>query len=211
MKIKKRYLVVELIVLFGLLPCVFFFELSLFIKGGTVLCGVAYVIYAAVISKKITRKSLYISSCKPYWKPVAFRLLILILCTTMFMFYFDNETLFVMVRKNPVMWIGISLFYSIFSVYPQEFIYRSFFFMRYEHLFKRKYILIAVNAVIFSLGHVGFRNLLVLVLTLVGGFIFAITYYKTKSLLFTSIEHALYGSWLFTVGMGEMLAFPLPE
>jgi hypothetical protein len=23
-----------------------------------------------------------------------------------------------------------------------------------------------------------------------------------------SIEHAIYGNWLFTVGMGEMLAFP---
>ncbi|MAK35391.1 MAG: CPBP family intramembrane metalloprotease, partial [Flavobacteriaceae bacterium] len=23
-----------------------------------------------------------------------------------------------------------------------------------------------------------------------------------------TIEHALYGNWLFTVGMGQMLAFP---
>jgi hypothetical protein len=23
-----------------------------------------------------------------------------------------------------------------------------------------------------------------------------------------SIEHAIYGNWLFTVGMGQMLAFP---
>jgi hypothetical protein len=25
------------------------------------------------------------------------------------------------------------------------------------------------------------------------------------------MEHALYGNWLFTVGMGEMLAFPGAE
>jgi hypothetical protein len=28
--------------------------------------------------------------------------------------------------------------------------------------------------------------------------------------MLTSIEHAIYGNWLFTIGMGEMLAFPMP-
>jgi hypothetical protein len=44
-----------------------------------------------------------------------------------------------------------------------------------------------------------------------GGGIFAITFFRTRSLLLTSVEHALYGSWLFTLGIGEMLAFPMPE
>lgn len=60
----------------------------------------------------------------------------------------------------------------------------------------------------FSLGHIFFRNTLVLVLTFFGGLLFAITYSKTKSTLLVSIEHAIYGSWLFTVGMGDMLGFP---
>ena len=47
-----------------------------------------------------------------------------------------------------------------------------------------------------------------MVLTFLGGLIFAITYYKTKSTLLVSIEHAIYGCWLFTVGMGDMLGFP---
>jgi membrane protease YdiL (CAAX protease family) len=51
----------------------------------------------------------------------------------------------------------------------------------------------------------------VLCITIIGGVIFAITFLRTRSLLLTSIEHALYGSWLFTAGMGEMLAFPMPQ
>jgi len=45
-------------------------------------------------------------------------------------------------------------------------------------------------------------------LTFIGGVLFAYTYQKTKSTALVAIEHAVYGNWLFTVGMGEMLAFP---
>lgn len=47
-----------------------------------------------------------------------------------------------------------------------------------------------------------------MILTFIGGLLFALTFKKTKSTLLVSIEHAIYGSWLFTVGMGEMLGFP---
>jgi len=47
-----------------------------------------------------------------------------------------------------------------------------------------------------------------MILTFVGGILFALTFQKTKSTLLVSIEHAIYGCWLFTVGMGEMLGFP---
>jgi membrane protease YdiL (CAAX protease family) len=68
-----------------------------------------------------------------------------------------------------------------------------------------------VNAIVFSLAHIFFKNTLVLVLTFIGGLLFAYTFVKTKSTTLVSIEHALYGNWLFTVGMGEMLAFPGQE
>lgn len=47
-----------------------------------------------------------------------------------------------------------------------------------------------------------------MVLTFVGGLLFAFTFQKTKSTLLVTVEHAIYGSWLFTVGMGNMLGFP---
>ena len=40
-------------------------------------------------------------------------------------------------------------------------------------------------------------------LTLVGGWKFAATYRHTRSLWAVSIEHAIYGGILFTVGLGQ--------
>ena len=40
-------------------------------------------------------------------------------------------------------------------------------------------------------------------LTLVGGLLFAYRYTKTGSLLTSCVEHALYGCFLFTVGLGR--------
>ena len=101
-----------------------------------------------------------------------------------------------------------TFYLQFFSVYPQELIYRAFFFQRYKNLFSNDKLFIFVNAVIFSLAHLFFKNTLVIVLTFLGGLLFAITFNKTKSTLLVSIEHAIYGCWLFTVGMGNMLGFP---
>lgn len=118
------------------------------------------------------------------------------------------ERLFYVVLNKPFLWLGISLFYSIFSVYPQEFLYRTFFFTRYETLFTSHWALIGTNALLFSFAHLFFANVLVLLLTLCGGVLFALTYAKTRSLMIVSIEHSMYGLWLYTLGMGKMLAFP---
>ena len=207
----KSYLAGEFIFLFVLIPCLLPFDIPGVIKAGIVLSGIAYVIRTVIKNQLITRKSLYAMSFKTYWKIILFRFIILIISSIIFMYIFNGENLFIVLRKNPVMWLMVSIFYSVVSVYPQEFLYRSFFFNRYGLLFKSPYVIIIVNAMVFCLAHVMFRSLLVLAITLIGGVILSITYYKTRSLLLTSIEHALYGSWLFTVGMGEMLAFPMPE
>jgi hypothetical protein len=42
-----------------------------------------------------------------------------------------------------------------------------------------------------------------MILTFFGGYLFAYTYAKTRSLLLVSIEHALYGCLLYTIGLGR--------
>ena len=49
---------------------------------------------------------------------------------------------------------------------------------------------------------------LVFALTFCGGILFGRTWLKSHSALAVSIEHALYGFWLFTVGLGGYFAFP---
>ncbi|MGZ0014763.1 CPBP family intramembrane glutamic endopeptidase [Yeosuana sp. AK3] len=128
--------------------------------------------------------------------------------TVVFVWFTNKDVFFNVLINKPILWGFIVFVYSVFSVYPQEIIYRTFFFKRYNILFKNKYQLLFINALVFSLAHIFFRNILVLVLTFLGGLLFAFTYKKTNSTLLVTIEHAIYGSWLFTVGMGAMLGFP---
>ena len=211
MNYNKTYLLGELTLLFILIPCVLYFDIPGFIKAGFVLIGIAYVIRTVIKNQLFTRRSYYTLPLKSNWKAIVLKFMLLIIFSTILMYFSDNEKLFIVVKTNPILWLMVSIFYSTVSVYPQEFLYRSFFFSRYGPLFRNPYLLIAINTLVFSFAHIVFKNLFVLVITLIGGVIFAITFFRSRSLLLTSIEHALYGSWLFTVGMGEMLAFPMPE
>jgi membrane protease YdiL (CAAX protease family) len=91
----------------------------------------------------------------------------------------------------------------VLSVYPQGLVYRAFFFERYRSLFPNPAVLIAMSAVAFSFAHIIFRNPIAVGFTLIGGFLFAWRYGETRSLFTSSFEHALYGCWMFTVGLGD--------
>jgi membrane protease YdiL (CAAX protease family) len=207
---RKTLLTIELVILFVLLPCVFLLSIPLVYKTLVVISGIFYVLYVSVKNKVINRKLLFYRMENKNLKNVFLRLLIFLPATVVLMFVFDPEKLFIIPRTNFLFWLMLSAFYTLFSVLPQEFLYRSFFFARYEKLVNTKFSFVVLNAVVFSWAHIGFKNELVMLLTLAGGVIFALTYLKTRSLLFTSFEHAIYGAWLFTVGAGEMLAFPMP-
>jgi membrane protease YdiL (CAAX protease family) len=145
---------------------------------------------------------------KRFWKQTLIKLLAIGLLTALFVYLTDREALFNVLLNKPILWIFILFVYSFFSVYPQELIYRTFYFDRYNEFFKNDNLFIFINAIIFAIAHIFFKNALVLILTFLGGLLFAITYLKTKSTLLVSIEHAIYGCWLFTVGMGDILGFP---
>jgi uncharacterized protein len=106
------------------------------------------------------------------------------------------------VRTRPVFWAVVMLAYPVLSVYPQGVLYRAFFFERYAALFPGRWTMIVASAAAFAFLHIIFRNPLAPALTFAGGLLFAYRYAETGSLATSSIEHALYGCWLFTVGLG---------
>jgi membrane protease YdiL (CAAX protease family) len=111
--------------------------------------------------------------------------------------------LFDLLRTRPRLWALVMIFYPVASVYPQELIYRAFFFYRYASLFPGRSGVVA-SAAVFSIGHVFFRRPWVAMsLTFVGGLLFAYHYLESRSLLLASIEHALFGQLVFTVGLGR--------
>lgn len=107
------------------------------------------------------------------------------------------------VRNRPVLWAVVMVAYPVLSVYPQALLYRAFFFERYAPLFPGKWTLVIASAAAFAFLHIIFRNMLAVSLTFAGGLLFAARYAQTASLATSSFEHALYGCWLFTVGLGQ--------
>jgi len=105
--------------------------------------------------------------------------------------------------RNTRLWAIIMIAYPVFSVYPQELVYRAFLFHRYRPLFRSRAALILASAGAFGLMHIVFQHWLSVLLTFAGGLLFAWTYARTRSTLASTVEHALYGCFVFTIGMGS--------
>ena len=105
-------------------------------------------------------------------------------------------------REEPRLWLLVMLLYPLLSVYPQEVVFRTFFFHRYAPLFRSETPLVVASATSFARAHVFFANWVAPVLTLAGGLLFANSYARTRSTLRCSIDHSLWGDVLFTVGLG---------
>ncbi|MFB9442786.1 CPBP family intramembrane metalloprotease [Dactylosporangium vinaceum] len=116
---------------------------------------------------------------------------------------FDRSHLFDLPRHNPGLWVLIVVAYPIVSVYPQELLFRAFLLHRYRTLLRNDRIAAATSAVSFALAHLLFGNPVAVALTLVGGWLFARRYQRTRSLLTVGVEHAAYGLLIFTVGLGR--------
>ena len=202
------YRLTELFLIFVLIPISFAIPYPVWIKLVIGVIGFAYVIFVLLRIEKFRVKINKNLNWKLFFKRTFLQLIFIALVTSVYVFFVDRTNLFTVVLNKPLLWIVILFVYSFFSVYPQELIYRTFFFSRYQKLFKSERLFLLFNATLFSLAHIFFRNALVMVLTFVGGILFALTFNKTRSTLLVSIEHAIYGAWLFTVGMGNMLGFP---
>ncbi|MEJ6792963.1 MAG: CPBP family intramembrane metalloprotease [Lacinutrix sp.] len=203
-----RYKLIELFIIFFVIPVSFDVNFPAWIKLIIGVLGYFYIIYVLLKVEKNKFKIAKNFNWKLFFKQTLIKLIGIAILTSIYVYFTSPSDLFIVLKNKPLLWVFILFFYSVFSVYPQELIYRTFYFQRYESLFQNKKRFIFINAIVFSLAHLLFKNSLVIILTFFCGLLFALTYKKTKSTLLVSIEHAIYGCWLFTVGMGEILGFP---
>lgn len=112
------------------------------------------------------------------------------------------ERLFSFVMERPGLWAMVILLYPVLSVVPQEIIFRLFFFERYKGIFTTRTAMILASGLTFGLAHLIFLNWIAPLLCAIGGLLFAYTYSRKRSLALVSLEHALYGDFIFTIGLG---------
>lgn len=120
-----------------------------------------------------------------------------------FTYLFYPDCLFYCPRQHFPIWLSLMVIYPLLSVYPQELIYRAFLFHRYSPLLQKDRNVIHLSAGAFAFGHIIYFHPLSIILTFLGGYLFAWTYARTRSLLAVSFEHALYGCLLYTIGLGR--------
>lgn len=123
------------------------------------------------------------------------------------MFYgiMNQENWFSLPRNSFNDWLMLLLLYPILSVMPQELIFRTYFFHRYKRIMPSKTVRIIVSASVFALAHIVYANVLAVLLAFLGGLLFSYTYAQSRSTFVCVIEHSLWGLWIFTLGLGDVL------
>ena len=105
-------------------------------------------------------------------------------------------------REIPLLMLFITLLYPWVSAYPQEITHRAFFFHRYRHIIGAGRFAFTLNVLTFSWLHITMWNWIAIIMTIPAGVLFAYTYRRSESALAAGFEHALYGVWVFFVGLG---------
>ena len=135
-------------------------------------------------------------------KPMLIRFVLCCVVMYVFQAWYDPDRLFFVIENQPQIIPGLLIGYPIISAFPQEFLFCSFFFVRYAPFFKDGWLMIFASAVIFAYAHMLYINPVAPVMGFMAGLIFAHTYHKTRSLALVTIEHGLYGNALFLIGLG---------
>lgn len=170
-----------------------------FLWSATVYCAL---IYRINLHSKLRRIWSWSAVNWPNMKVVLIRWVLACIAIYAFTYFYDPEKLFRLLDWGPLRLAGLALGYTILSALPQEFIFCTFFFRRYARFFGRGPWVILASSVVFAYAHMLYLNPVAPTVSFIGGLIFAHTYYKTKSLALVTIEHGLYGTALFIIGLG---------
>lgn len=199
----KIYLGLELALLFVGIPMIYVFELANPPKIAVLAIGLGYCVSILIIDKSFKFGSLIETGNfgKNFLRTLPLFLSFTGLSVTS-VYFLPGLELFDFPQQEPRIWVMVMIFYPLFSVIPQSIIYRSFFFHRYKSLFGNEMMLFIAAAAMFSYAHLIYGHWISVFFTFAGGLMFNKVYQKTGSLPLSALVHALYGNWIFTVGLG---------
>ena len=102
------------------------------------LTAVAIICVCYLKYKKVTLINLKDFRFDQYLKIIFYKFLIVATLVLTFSYFFDPSKFLNLPRSDFFLWLLIIILYPILSAFPQEIVYRSFFFKRYGNLFKNK-------------------------------------------------------------------------
>jgi len=197
--------IIELILLFLFLPLVYAFGLSNLPIYFVVIFISVYCLIMLLADPDFDRKSLWLNQFKS-WKTIFLRFFLGVVLFVSLIAVFHPGAFFSTLLARPWLLAVALVSYPILSAYPQEIIYRTYFYHRYQHFFPTRNTAILANAVLFALAHIIFFNWIAILVTFVGGIVFSLTYLKSQSTFAAFVEHTLYGNFIFIIGIGEFIS-----
>jgi uncharacterized protein len=135
-------------------------------------------------------------------RPILIRWVLACAGMTAFLRWYDPGRFLYLWHERPGIIPFLLVLYPALSALPQEIIFCSFFFTRYEGMFGKGMGMVLASAIVFGYAHLIFINAVAPPLSFIGGLIFAQTFRKSSSLALVTIEHGLYGNFLFVIGLG---------
>jgi membrane protease YdiL (CAAX protease family) len=201
---RQLFLAIELATVFVVVPLLIYFR-------GIPNLPIPYVLLTAFGAFLLLRRDAMFSlsqlaswgNFRPFLAAILIRDAVCIVGLGIAVYLLAPQLLFSLIPRSPWLWAIVFLLYPLLSVYPQELLYRAFFFHRYEPLFGRGRGMLLASALAFAFVHIIFRNWLAVGLCVIGGFFFSLTYQTSGSLLLACLDHAIFGNFLFTIGLGQ--------
>lgn len=192
----------EFAAIFMALPLV----MALGLPPALIWSGLAAMLVVAVIllslSEGFAWRSLVAPPIVADWRVFLAFLVLTVAVSIGFVLWLRPHALFMLPLHNERLWIIILCFYPVVSALPQEIVFRALFFGRYGSLFSSAPVAIAANAGAFSLAHLFYWNWPAVILTALGGAVFAWAYLERRAFLFAWLMHAIAGQIVFTTGLG---------
>lgn len=192
----RAFLWAEVTILFAVWPLI----AALLPRFSRILMFLPMFLYAGVIFLRFRPRPL---RALWTWRAPAIRLLIAIPLLLGLTWWLAPQWWFAFPQRKPGLWALVMLLYPILSAWPQEFVYRRFFFWRYAGIVGEGAARLIINALLFGWLHLIFHNAPALILGSIAGWFFARTFARSNNLSLAWIEHALYGNILFTIGLGR--------
>ena len=122
--------------------------------------------------------------------------------TTLIIYLIAPDLLFNLPTQHLELWLLTLIIYPIVSVLPQEVIFRTYFFHRYKRIIPSKTHRWLLSSLSFGLAHIVYGNWIAVALSAAAGAVFGYRYMQTRSTLLVVVEHTLWGSFMFTIGLG---------
>ncbi|QFT82012.1 CAAX amino terminal protease self- immunity [Roseovarius sp. THAF27] len=200
--VSKRRLCIELLSLFILAPVI----LAVFLPSSAMLpvllCVTVLGMFLLHRTPGFHWRDLTQGWGKIDWRVVAGFAVATTLACVLVQTLFLPDRWFALYQMNGWAWLLVMALYPIVSALPQEVVFRPLFFRRYAPILPASDTALIANAAVFSMAHLLYWNVVVMVMTFIGGLVFAWAYKVRNSFPMAVVLHAVAGNILFTLGTG---------